>query len=168
VRVLSTADERRSDVVAAAMTAFAVRGYFGTNTTEIARAAGISQAYLYRLYANKEELFVAVLDAAKQRIRVDLERALSGVEPESVDGVLVRQAVEDREVALVLLHAAAACGVPQISRAVQACYREQLEFLRSRGASDAGVRQYLAQAQYVTVLRAADIPRIDDLKGLVP
>ena len=55
----STAAERRDDVLDAAMIEFAERGYEGTSTEDIARRAGISQPYLFRLFGTKKELFKA-------------------------------------------------------------------------------------------------------------
>jgi AcrR family transcriptional regulator len=45
-----TAAERREAVLAAALVAFAQGGLHGTSTEDIARAAGISQPYLFRLF----------------------------------------------------------------------------------------------------------------------
>jgi AcrR family transcriptional regulator len=54
-RHLSTAMERHETVLRTAIGAFAAPGYFGT-TTEVAKAVGISQAYVYRLVPSKEPL----------------------------------------------------------------------------------------------------------------
>lgn len=160
-RFLSTAEQRRDEVIMAATHAFAERGYWGANTTEIAAAAGISQAYLYRLFANKEALFVAVLDAVKHRIREGIDRVLSdGDHPVDVDALLSPAAegvVDDRASVMVLLHATAAAVVPLIGEAVRACYREQAEYLIARGVRPTEVRAYLAWAQYDNALRAAGI-----------
>lgn len=74
-RHLSTAEERRETVLRTAIGAFASRGYFGTTTTEVAKAAGISQAYVYRLFPNKEALFAAVVEHCFVRVRESLEGA---------------------------------------------------------------------------------------------
>ncbi|MFD7628400.1 TetR/AcrR family transcriptional regulator [Streptomyces sp. NPDC059851] len=68
-RKLSTAEERRETVLRTAIGAFAARGYFGTTTTEVAKAAGISQAYVYRLFPNKEALFAAVVEHCFTQVR---------------------------------------------------------------------------------------------------
>lgn len=47
---------------------FAEKGYYNTTTALIAEKAGISQPYIFRFYKTKEELFVAVLDRAFERI----------------------------------------------------------------------------------------------------
>jgi AcrR family transcriptional regulator len=54
-----TAEERRPAVLAAATHEFAVKGFHGASTEEIARQAGISQPYLFRLFGSKKELYIA-------------------------------------------------------------------------------------------------------------
>ncbi|MFN2456467.1 MAG: helix-turn-helix domain-containing protein, partial [Pyrinomonadaceae bacterium] len=44
------------------MTVFSERGFRGTTTREIARAAGVSEAIIFRHFATKEELYSAILD----------------------------------------------------------------------------------------------------------
>ncbi len=48
-----TADERRTAVLAAAISEFALNGFAGTSTEAIAARAGISQPYLFRLFGTK-------------------------------------------------------------------------------------------------------------------
>src|SRR3990170_258851 len=67
-RTLSTAEERRVEILAAAEKVFAARGLHGTPTMEIAKAAGISQAYLFRLFPTKAELFTALVQRCNARI----------------------------------------------------------------------------------------------------
>src|SRR5262245_15480178 len=67
-RSLSTADERREARIDAADKSFPARGYASTPTTEIAKAAGISQAYVFRLFPTKQELFVAAMGRVRERI----------------------------------------------------------------------------------------------------
>jgi AcrR family transcriptional regulator len=64
-----SAEERRSELIAAAVSEFAVTGYHGTTTEAIARRAGISHAYLFRLFATKKELFLACAEACFARTR---------------------------------------------------------------------------------------------------
>jgi AcrR family transcriptional regulator len=58
-----TAEQRRAAVLEAARAEFARHGMHGASTDAIARAAGISQPYLFRLFGTKKELFLAVNDA---------------------------------------------------------------------------------------------------------
>jgi AcrR family transcriptional regulator len=69
-----TAEARREAVIEAARHEFAHHGLHGASTDAIARRAGISQPYLFRLFGTKKELFLAVNDACFQRT-LDLFRA---------------------------------------------------------------------------------------------
>jgi AcrR family transcriptional regulator len=55
-------DERRSQILGIAMCLFSQRGFRGTTTKEIAVAAGVSEAMVFRHFATKEELYSAILD----------------------------------------------------------------------------------------------------------
>ena len=55
-------DERRSQILKVAISLFSQRGFSGTTTKEIARAAGVSEAMVFRHFATKHELFHAILD----------------------------------------------------------------------------------------------------------
>lgn len=54
-----SADERRESVIRAAMHEFARGGYYGTSTEAIAKRVGVSQPYLFRLFPNKQAIFLA-------------------------------------------------------------------------------------------------------------
>jgi AcrR family transcriptional regulator len=55
-------DERRSQILKLAIILFSQRGFKGTTTKEIAKAAGISEAMVFRHFATKGELYDAILD----------------------------------------------------------------------------------------------------------
>ena len=56
------ADDRRRQIAEVAMRLFAERGFRGTTTKEIAQAAGVSEAIIFRHFATKEELYTAIID----------------------------------------------------------------------------------------------------------
>jgi AcrR family transcriptional regulator len=56
------ADERRLQIVQVAMRLFSERGFRGTTTKEIAQAAGVSEAIIFRHFATKEDLYTAIID----------------------------------------------------------------------------------------------------------
>ncbi|GGB54232.1 TetR family transcriptional regulator [Lentibacillus populi] len=66
--VRSKSDTRKEDILEAGLEIFAERGYYNTTTALIAEKAGISQPYVFRFFKTKEELFVAALDRAYERI----------------------------------------------------------------------------------------------------
>lgn len=55
-------EERRLQILRTAVSLFSQRGFRGATTKEIAQAAGISEAMVFRHFATKEELFAAILD----------------------------------------------------------------------------------------------------------
>src|SRR3954469_19667089 len=63
-----TADERRVAVLDAATKEFAMKGLHGASTEDIARTAGISQPYLFRLFGTKKELYLATSQRAIEHL----------------------------------------------------------------------------------------------------
>ncbi len=64
-------DERRQQILKAATGVFASKGLANTKIEDLAKAAGMSQGLLYRYFANKTDVFAAVLDQlAEETIRI--------------------------------------------------------------------------------------------------
>jgi len=57
-----TGDKRREQILETAVNLFSQRGFKGTTTKEIARAAGVSEAMVFRHFENKDALYEAILD----------------------------------------------------------------------------------------------------------
>lgn len=53
--------ERQASIIAAAATLFAKNGFTGTTTRQIARAAGISEALVFKYFPTKRALYAAIL-----------------------------------------------------------------------------------------------------------
>ena len=75
-----TAPERREQILEAAVTVFAERGYEGASTDVIARMAGISQPYLFRLFGTKRELIIATVRRCFEDTEALFVRAAKGHE----------------------------------------------------------------------------------------
>jgi AcrR family transcriptional regulator len=73
-----TAAERRDQILDAALIEFAQSGYEGTSTEDIARRAGISQPYLFRLFGTKKELFIASATRCFRETLEMFQRAAEG------------------------------------------------------------------------------------------
>ncbi len=73
----TTRDPKRSRraILKAATDEFVAHGFSGASVNEIAARAAINKRMLYHYFGNKEELFLAVLEAAYERIRTG-ERTL--------------------------------------------------------------------------------------------
>jgi AcrR family transcriptional regulator len=166
---LSTAEERRETVLRTAVGTFAGRGYYGTTTTEVAKRAGISQAYVYRLFPNKEALFVAVVEHAFERVRDSLARgaaAARGSGPEAVlraMGDSYAELIRDQDLLLVQLHAqAAATSEPAVREAVRTGYARAVEYVRSvSGADEARIQRFFAVGMLCHLLVALDADSVD-------
>src|SRR6202046_5452960 len=70
-----SAEERRADLLEAAVIEFAENGYHGTRTADIAARAGVSQPYVYALFPDKRSLFLACHEWTTQRIKETLRLA---------------------------------------------------------------------------------------------
>jgi AcrR family transcriptional regulator len=163
VRTLSTADERREDVLRAAMKVVGPRGLYGTPTMDIAVAAGISQAYLFRLFPTKTELFVAVLERSFQRIRDTMAEAAENARAE---GRPVRDAMaeaytdllRDPEVLLTQLQGQAAASEPVVRDQLRHGFRLLYELVeREWPASPAEVQAFFAHGMLCNVIAAMQI-----------
>jgi AcrR family transcriptional regulator len=163
-RQLSTAEERRETVLRTAIGAFAARGYFGTTTSEVGKAAGISQAYVYRLFPNKEALFVAVVEHCFVRVRAALEGGAAQAASSAPEAVLAAMGdayarlISDNDLLLVQLHAqAAAVSEPAVREAVRAGYARTVEYVRSAsGGSEEQVQQFFATGMLCHLLVSVD------------
>ena len=62
-------EERRQQLLDVAKNLFSKNGFTGTTTKKIADKAGVSEAMVFKHFANKEELYAAILDCKSQRKR---------------------------------------------------------------------------------------------------
>ncbi|HKN92931.1 MAG TPA: helix-turn-helix domain-containing protein [Thermoleophilaceae bacterium] len=157
-----SAEERRELVVDVAVAEFAGRGLHGTPTQEIAEQAGISHAYLFRLFPTKTDLFIAVTERCFQQVQGAFAAAAAGAEPgeerlhamgEAYVGLLA-----DRNRLLVQLQSYAACDDPKVRKAVQRGWEDLWGFVeRESGADAEQVREFFAMGMLLTVAAAVDL-----------
>jgi AcrR family transcriptional regulator len=168
-RQLSTAEERRDTVLRTAIGAFASKGYYGTTTSEVARAAGISQAYVYRLFPSKESLFVAVVEHCFVRVRESLEVGAAGAKGGSPEAVLsamgdaYARLISDNDLLLVQMHAqAAAVSEAAVRDAVRAGYARLVEYVRgASGGEDRQIQEFFATGMLCHLLVSMDADKVD-------
>ncbi len=166
-RTLSTADERREAVLEAAERVFAARGLHGTPTMEIAKAAGISQAYLFRLFPTKSELFVALNERVNNRIydtflRAAADAKAAGEDVLSAMGRAYIGLLGDRNLLLNQLHAHGASDDPAIRDQMRACFARLVELVeRESGADPEAVRLFFAHGMLLNVLASMDAQDVD-------
>lgn len=168
-----TADERRTDVIAAASREFAARGYAGTSTQAIAERAGVSQPYLFQLFGTKKELFIAAVHACFARTRATFAASGRASAAESSDPTAILAAMgcsyhdllRDRDMLRLQLHAYAACDDLDIRAAVRGEWTVLYETVaRLSGADPRAVHAWFAEGMLLNV--AASIGNIDDAVDL--
>jgi AcrR family transcriptional regulator len=167
-RILSTADERREEVLRAAMHVVGTRGLYGTPTLEIAQAAGISQAYLFRLFPTKLSLFLAVLERSFQQIHDSLERA--GRAARAAGEPVLRAMAEaylallqDPGIVLVQLQGQAAASEPEVRAALRRGFAALLDMSeRESGASPQEIQRFFARGMLCNVSAAMQIYELDE------
>lgn len=168
-RQLSTAEERRETVLRTAIGTFAARGYFGTTTTEVAKEAGISQSYVYRLFPNKESLFVAVVERCFVQVRACLERAVAEAQGSSAQVVLDAMGdayatlITDNDLVLIQLHAqAAAVSEPAVRQAVRQGYARVVEYVRgASGGDESHVQDFFARGMLCHLIVSIGAEEVD-------
>ena len=157
-----TAAERREAVLAAALEAFARGGLHGTSTEEIARAAGISQPYLFRLFGTKKKLFLATIERCMaDTLELFREAAgeLRGEDAlEAMGAAYAAMVTEDRTRLLAQLQAYAACDDPDVRDAMRAGFGSLHLFVETvSGLDSEAVTRWFGAGMLLNVLAAMDI-----------
>ncbi len=161
-----TAEERREAVLAAAVTEFAAGGLAGTSTEDVARRAGISQPYLFRLFPTKKALFLALVERCFRQIADAFEAAAGDqVGEDALDAMAdaYHRLLDDRTLLLLQLHAYAACDDPDIRTATREAYKELwLLVERLTGLPYERVVAFFAMGMLMNVAAAMDLPAVDE------
>ena len=157
-----TADERREAILVAAVVEFAETGLAGTSTETIARRAGISQPYLFRLYGTKKELFLAAVERCFEET-MDTFRSASRGAADGADamrrmGDAYFLLISDRGKLRMQMQAYAACHDPDVRRAVQRGFGELTGLIMGlSGASAAAVSHFIARGMLLNVMASMDV-----------
>ncbi len=138
--------DRRELILEAATAVFGERGYFGATTDAVARAAGVSQPYVVRMFGTKEALFLEVLHRALGKLMTTFRAALVDTTPlpEGIDdlphvriGRAYADLLSDRGLLLSLMHAFILGADPVIGKAARAGFLDVYKFLRSEAGFSA-------------------------------
>ena len=177
-RTRQSADQRREAVLAAALAEFADRGPNGASTDEIARRAGISQPYLFRLFRTKKELYLASVERCYRETLEAFEQAshgLSGEEALRAMGAAYRELLADRTMLRAQLQAYAACDDADVRATVRRGFGEIMAHVeRVSGAAPEEVARWFATGMLLNVVAAMDLQDAREpwaarlLAGLLP
>ncbi|MGH2969862.1 MAG: TetR/AcrR family transcriptional regulator, partial [Solirubrobacteraceae bacterium] len=165
-RSRKSAAERREEILAVAIRHFAIGGFRGTSTEAIAREAGISQPYLFRLFRTKRELFIACCDRADAHLLEVFRRAgAQGATPEErlhlMGKAYVEELLPDRHAILMQMQGYVASSDAEIQAHVREAFGGIVaEVARLSGAPPEAVWTFFAHGMLLNVTAAIDLAAI--------
>jgi AcrR family transcriptional regulator len=153
--------ERREEILDAALAEFAEKGLHGASTDEIARLAGISQPYVFRLFGTKKELYLALVARCFRQTLELMQRAAEGKRGEealaAIGAAYGELLQSDRIYLRAQMQAYAACEDAEIAAVVRAGYGDLVTYVeRVSGAPAEEVSGFFAQGMLLNVLASMD------------
>jgi AcrR family transcriptional regulator len=161
-----SAEQRRDEILDAAIIEFAQHGLEGASTEDIARRAGISQPYVFRLFGTKKELFKATAARCLRETLEIFQRAAEGKRGEEAlkaMGEAYRTLLEDRNRLRAQMQAYAACDDAEICTVVRAGFGDIVTYVeRVSGADNATVSSWFAKGMLMNVIASMDLLNLDE------
>ena len=162
-----TAEERREEILEAAVVEFAAHGLYGGSTEAIARAVGISQPYVFRLFGTKKELFTATIERCMRGTLEMMQSAAAGLKGEEALHAIGEAYAERLATDPTYLHsqmqAYAACDDPAIRTVVRNGYRELVDYVeRVSGLPPERVSHFFAKGMLLNVIASMDLLGADE------
>jgi TetR/AcrR family transcriptional regulator len=177
------AAQRRELILEAATGVFAERGYAGSTTDQVAKAAGISQPYVVRMFGTKETLFLEALDRAQGKLlrafrdviaaydAGELAGELHHLDPAAGNGrpeqlkqlmaIAYADLVEDRGILMMLMQAFVAGHEPAIGARAREGFLDIYRLVRDEaGLSPETARDFLAQGMLMNTLIGIRLPEV--------
>src|SRR3954451_5468663 len=156
-----TAEARRDDILEAAEAEFAERGLHGASTDEIAKRAGISQPYVFRLFGSKKELFKAAVSRCLRETLETFQRAAEGKRGEEAFramGDAYMQLLADRTRLRAQMQAYAACDDADVRQIVRDGFGDLVAYVeRVSGLPPEEVSRFFATGMLMNVLASMDL-----------
>jgi AcrR family transcriptional regulator len=158
-----SAEERRDEITEIALRQFAEGGYHGTSTEAIARDAGISQPYLFRLFRTKRELFLACVDRCYANVEAIFTEAVAAEAErsplEAMGEAYETQMLPNRH-ALLFQMQGYATSEPEIRAHVRAGFKNLVRNVAGMaGVTPAETWDFFAYGMLLNVTAAIDLPR---------
>jgi AcrR family transcriptional regulator len=148
---------RHEEILDAALQEFALLGLHGASTEDIARRAGISQPYVFRLFGTKKALFTAVVARCFRETHELFARAAEGKRGaealEAMGAAYIERLRRDRTQLLAQMQAYAACDDPEIRDVVRDGYGDLVTYVeRVTGLSPEAVSTFFAKGMLLNVI----------------
>jgi AcrR family transcriptional regulator len=147
---------RREEILDAALQEFAARGLHGASTEDIARRAGISQPYVFRLFGTKKELFRAVIARCFRQTLEMFQRSAEGLRGEAalaaMGAAYNEQLLSDSARLRAQMQAYASCDDPELCQAVSQGFGDLVAYAeRVSGLPTVRVSQFFAIGMLLNV-----------------
>ncbi len=161
-----TKEERREEIIDAAVAEFAEKGLHGASTDEIARLAGISQPYVFRLFGTKKGLYMAVVARCFRQTLETFQRAAEGKRGEEALHAIGKAYGEllesDRVYLRAQMQAHAACEDPEICAVVRDGFGDLVNYVeRVSGVSPVELAKFFSSGMLMNVLSSMEAPAED-------
>ena len=162
-----SAAERRDEILDAALIEFAARGLEGGSTEAIARAVGISQPYVFRLFGTKKQLFMATMERCLRGTLEMFHTASAGLTGEdalhAIGEAYVERLTSDPTYLHSQMQAYAASGDPEIREVVRRGYGELVEYVeRVSGVPSEVVAHFFAKGMLLNVIASMDLLQAEE------
>ncbi|PPH07274.1 TetR family transcriptional regulator [Rathayibacter sp. AY1C1] len=164
----STAEAQRERITAAALHVFARTGYAATPITEVAAEAGVSPAYVFRLFPGKLGVFVAAVDRCYEQVASTLaaagEASPSSDPADRLEAMTVAyiDLIADRDLIMLQSQAQSACDVPEIREAVRRGISAVVRTVTVvSGADGPAVQRFVAYGQLCHLIVQTDLGGVD-------
>ena len=162
-----SAAERRDEILDAALAEFAARGLEGGSTETIARAVGISQPYVFRLFGTKKQLFIATIERCMRGTLDMFHTASAGLKGEdalhAIGEAYVERLTSDPTYLHSQMQAYAASGDPEIREVVRRGYGELVEYVeRVSGVPSEEVAHFFAKGMLLNVIASMDLLQAEE------
>ena len=163
------AAERREELISAAVHEFAHGGLHGTPVERIARRVGVAQPYVFSLFGNKRELFIAAIERSFQRVAEAFQRAAAeyraGNAPADCEDVLQAMGsaykellASDRDYLMLQHQSYAACDDEIVRARVRHRYAELVGLAQElSGAEDERIDDFIRHGMTLQVAAALGV-----------
>ena len=157
---------RREEILDAALVVFAEHGLHGASTEEIAKRAGISQPYVFRLFGTKKELYLAVVARCFRQTLDLMQRAAEGKRGEEALKPIGRaygeQLASDRVYLRAQMQAYAASDDPAVAEIVRGGFGDLVAYVeRVSGLEMDEISRFFANGMLMNVLASMHAPTED-------
>lgn len=159
------ADQRREQILTAAVAEFGRHGLHGGSTTRIAQAVGMSQPNLFRLFPTKRELFIAAVERVVQQtaLRMIQRGQDSSQEARAAMRDAWFEALADRDLMSMLLQGYAACQDDEIRAAMHRVTKDIFTRLEKvPGISVDAAREFFARGLFLMIAGTLQHPERPD------